>query len=243
MQRLGGLRKLVIIALVAVGVAWLPVGAEATISYSLDFIFSGQQPGNTGPWGTISFTTVGSDTLVTMTALNGATGLAAGEFITFWGFNTTDTSFGVPGTVSGAASGTIAVCADPCSSAGFKADGDGFYNIVVSFTDANDPGRLTAGETVAFTVTGALEGSFNDLSAPGGGNGTYNSAIHIQGIPTNCSAWVGNSTSPNTSAEAGAGAACGTVPEAGGLALVASGLLSVGGLIGTRFRSRSRNEA
>jgi len=242
MKRLGRLRKLVVIALMAVGVAWLPLGAEATLTYNLDFIFSGQSPGTTGPWGTISFTTVGSDTLVTMTALDGATGIPSGEFITFWGFNTTDTSFSVPSTVSGAAAGTIAVCADPCSSAAFKADGDGFYNIVVSFTSANDPGRLTAGETVAFTVTGALEGSFNDLSAPGGGNGTYNSAIHIQGIPTNCSAWVGNSTSTNASAEAGAGAACSTVPEAGGLALLASGLMSVGGLIGTRFRSRSRNE-
>jgi len=243
-MRLGGLRKLVMIALMAVGVAGLPVGAEATLSYNLDFIFSGASPGTTGPWGTISFTTVGTNTLVTMTALSGATGLPAGEFITFWGFNTTDTSFSVPGTVSGAATGTIAVCpTDPCTSAGFKADGDGFYDIVVSFETANNAGRLTAGESVSFTVTGALEGSFNDLSAPGGGNGTYNSAIHIQGIPTDCSAWAGNSTSPNKSAEAGAGAACGTVPEPGGLALALSGLVSMGGLIGTRFRSRSQKEA
>src|SRR6266446_4945244 len=218
MQRLGGLRKLVVIALMAVGVAWLPVGAEATLSYNLDFIFSGASPGTTGPWGTISFTTVGSDTLVTMAALGGPTGLTSGEFITFWGFNTTDTSFGVPGTAA-------RVCAHS----------DGFYNIVVSFETANNAGRLTAGESVSFTVTGALEGSFNDLSAPGGGNGTYNSAIHIQGIPTDCSAWAGNSTSPNKSAEAGAGAACGTVPEPGGLALALSGLVSMGGLIGTRF--------
>lgn len=240
MKRLGGLRKLVMIALMAVGVAWLPGGAEATLTYNLDFIFSGNSPANTGPWGTISFTTVGSDTLVTMTANGGATGLGSGEFITFWGFNTTDTSFSVPSTVSGAASGTIATCADPCSSAGFKADGDGYYNIVVSFTNANNSGRLTAGESVSFTITGATEGSFNDLSAPGGGNGTYNTAIHIQGIQPgpDCSAWVGNSSSPNKNAEAGAGGACGAVPEPGSLALLASGLVTVGGLLGTRFRNR-----
>jgi len=240
MKRLGSLRELMMVAVIAAGVAWLPMGAEATITYNLDFIFSGQQPANSGPWGTISFTTTGgTNTLVTMTALDGTTGLGSNEFISFWGFNTSDTSFTAPTTVSGAATGTIGVCpTNPCTSAQFKADGDGFYNIVVSFETANNAGRLTAGESVSFTIQNAIETSFSPLSNPGGGAGTYNTAIHIQGLPNGCSAWVGNTSTGRVGT--GTGETCAAVPEPAGLALVASGLLSIGGLLGTRLGSRLR---
>src|SRR6516225_6014369 len=108
MKGMAGVRQLVMVAVVAAGVAWLPMGAEATISFT---------------------TTGGTNTLVTMTALDGATGLGAGEFISFWGFNTSDTSFIAPASLSGAATGTIGVCpTNPCTSAQFKAGGDGYYN-------------------------------------------------------------------------------------------------------------------
>ena len=240
MKGMAGVRQLVMVAVVAAGVAWLPMGAEATITYNLDFVFAGQQPANYGPWGTISFTTTGgTNTLVTMTALDGATGLGAGEFISFWGFNTSDTSFIAPASLSGAATGTIGVCpTNPCTSAQFKADGDGYYNIVVSFETANNAGRLTAGESVSFTIQNAIETSFSPLSNPGGGAGTYNTALHIQGLPSGSSAWVGNTSTGRVGT--GIGEICSEVPEPGGLALAVPGLLGIGGLLGTRFGSHIR---
>src|SRR5437867_1779365 len=155
MKRTVGLSKLLLVlALVVPVVAWVPAGAEATISYSLDFIFSGEQPANTGPWGTISFTTTaaGTGTTVTMAALGGATGLGSTEFIGWWGFSSTAlvATLTVPTSVTGAANGTITKC-DACL--GNKADGDGFYDIVVQFQTANNnggAGRLIGGETVSF---------------------------------------------------------------------------------------------
>src|SRR5712692_4539198 len=117
MKRTGGLRKLLLVlALVVPAVAWLPAEAEATVLYNLDFIFSGEQPKNAGPWGTISFsdngTIIAPSTLVTMTALGGATGLGSTEFIGWWGFSSTAlvATLTVPTTVSGAANGTITAC-------------------------------------------------------------------------------------------------------------------------------------
>lgn len=228
--------------MIALVVAWLPAAAEAI---TVDFVFSGQQPGNSGPWGTVTFTDAGGgNTIVTMSALGGATGLASGEFITFWGVNTSDTSFtvGPLTTVTGTVTGTIGACPAPCGDNSFRADGDGYYNIVVSFETASTAGRFTGGETVQFEVFGAAVGTFSPLSASGGGAGTYNTAIHIQGIGDGCSAWAGNSDSAGK-VGSGIGTACGgtRVPEPGTVALIGAGLLSVGGFV--RFRSRPRGNA
>ena len=75
----------------------------------------------------------------------------------------------------------------------FQADGDGRYDILIDFsTDAAD--RLLAGETVIFDVTSTTVGftsdSFLVFSAPGGGNGPFRVAAHIQSLPNGQSDFI-----------------------------------------------------
>lgn len=68
----------------------------------------------------------------------------------------------------------------------FQADGDGRYDILIDFSQAN-ANRLLAGEVVVFDVTSTTVGftsdSFLVFSAPGGGNGPFRVAAHIQSLP------------------------------------------------------------
>jgi hypothetical protein len=74
----------------------------------------------------------------------------------------------------------------------FKADGDGFFDLVFTF-DQGGAGRLNGGETVSLLILNATEGLFNVLSFGGGNspNGLY-VAAHIGGIGPNgqLSGWV-----------------------------------------------------
>lgn len=68
----------------------------------------------------------------------------------------------------------------------FQADGDGRYDILIDFSTAAAD-RLLAGEVVIFDVTSTTVGftsdSFLVFSAPGGGNGPFRAAAHIQSLP------------------------------------------------------------
>ncbi len=81
----------------------------------------------------------------------------------------------------------------------FKADGDGWFDIQFDFPPP--PGsfaaKFTAGESVIYDITSseAIDVfSFDFSSAPGGGNGTFRSAAHVQGIGRDGddSGWIGD---------------------------------------------------
>ena len=78
----------------------------------------------------------------------------------------------------------------------FKADGDGFFDIVLGF-ESGGSGIFSPGDAATFTLSGTsmTAHSFNAPSAPGGGNGTWNAAVHIGGFttPRNYSVWQGDS--------------------------------------------------
>jgi hypothetical protein len=103
----------------------------------------------------------------------------------------------------------------------FQADGDGRYDIFVNFaTDAAS--RLTPGEVIVFDITSSTGGftsdSFLVFSAPGGGNGPFQAAAHLQGLPNGESDFVSE------------------IPEPASLLLIGSGLVGVA----TGLRKRLR---
>lgn len=195
----------------AAGMLSLPArtGTAATITYGLDFEFSGGVPPTSGttPWVTATFDDSfgGANTVrLTMSAPN-LTGGSGGENIaglyfnfdpaldpTLLAFSVVDNTDSVPNSIS---TGVNA----------FMADGDGKFDILFDFPPppGNGASRFTQGETVIYDLTyiaPITASSFAFDSVEGGGNGSYGAAAHIlrTGSEGLDSGWVGNLPEPGT---------------------------------------------
>ena len=80
----------------------------------------------------------------------------------------------------------------------FKADGDGFYDILLSFSSGGNVNKtFTQGDILEYTISapGLTATSFDFLSAPAGGHGPFHLAAHIQNTGGGeDSGWVTDST-------------------------------------------------
>ena len=192
------------------GVAFL--GAEAAsglaITFDLNFEFSnGTPPAGATPWVTITIDdaadAIGANG-VRVTVSN--VGLVGTEFVSEVSLNLdplldpTDLTETAVNT-SAVGSFSVSFGADA-----FQADGDGQFDILVELPPP--PGsfaaKFTAGETISFDLDlgAALSASdFDFPSAPGGGQGTFNAAAHVQGIGEDGedSGWIGPVPEPATS--------------------------------------------
>lgn len=177
-------------------IACAPCATASTITFDFSTEFSGgQAPAGPAPWivATFSDTSTAGQVQLTITT----SGLTGAENISALYFNI-DPALNVSKLVFSSlngGSGTIAATSIGKKEDGFMADGDGKYDILLSYAtgsgfmhgvtstyDITDPGSST------FSAA-----SFNFLSTPAGGHGPFDAAAHVQnttGAGSGGSGWV-----------------------------------------------------
>jgi hypothetical protein len=175
-----------------IGALLFPVsGNAAAFFYHFDDVFSGTAPANTAPWVNALFQDVSPGTVL-LTVSNPS--LASSEFVGSMyfnlnpGLNANNLTFTQTATSGGFSNPTISTGTDS-----FKADGDGFYDILFNFSTVNGS-TFSAGESFTYKITGIPTlnvNDFNFLSLSSGGHGPFDAAAHVQGIASgDGSGWV-----------------------------------------------------
>jgi hypothetical protein len=155
--------------------------AQAALNFDLGYKFNGDGTMyNPGPWMNITFVDV-SPGVVDMTITN--VGLAGGEKVAGVYLNLdplldpTLLSFSDP-----IITGNVEILSISKGTDLYKANGDGYYDILIEF-DENGPSKnFGAGEAVEYTISLASlsASSFDFVSAQDGGEGQYYVATHFK---------------------------------------------------------------
>jgi hypothetical protein len=177
----------------AAGVAFLVIAlfgpAKSTASgvlYQFDNVFSysgsASSPAEPGPWVDATLQDNANGVLLTVNNL----GLSGGEFLSqlYLNINPLDNvqnlTFTFVSGTSGVNAPTIQTGED-----GFKADGDGKYDMLFNFATSNS-GRFGAGDSLTYLIAGISGLSSSDFkylsTSAGGEHGPFYGAAHIQGI-------------------------------------------------------------
>jgi hypothetical protein len=204
MRRLNFKGNVAVLAALAVW-AGTSASAFADLTLNLTTTFSGSSPASsTQPWVQAVLHDNGDGTVnLTISTPN----LSASENIDgfYLNFNSSLDVTKLSFTGFTVNSGTVNTPTPSTGANGFKADGDGFYDIKLAFTPGGTAGAFGAGESVTYTISSS-QGNISSLdfdffSSPGGGAGTWAAAAHIQntvGGVTSDSGWIGAVPEPST---------------------------------------------
>ena len=172
----------------------VPQARATGIVFNLDTVFSGQStpPAGPGPWTSASLLDISPGT-VQLTVTN--VGLSTGEFIRglYLNLNPADNVSDLHFSLV-SSHGSFSLPSISLGEDSFKADGDGLYDILLSFGTAHNT-TFTVDDSVTYQITGIanLESSdFAFMSSPAGGSGPFYAAAHVQGTPPNNgqSCWI-----------------------------------------------------
>lgn len=193
MNRVFPKNRAVIASLLLFAIQFCSGKASASgIIYEFDSIFSANSvaPDGPGPWVEAAFQDVNGGVLLTIDNPN----LSATEFVNMMYFNLNPSldptllTF-TPQSSAGAFSlPTFTTYSQGTQVSGNKADGDGYYDIVVDFAQSGtDSLRFNDGDSVSYLIagiTGLTAADFGYVSDPGNGNGSpgpFYAVAHVQG--------------------------------------------------------------
>lgn len=189
----------IILATIALMMPLASLASASMVVYDFGIEFSGATPpAGAAPWLRATFDDMGSAGTVRLTMQT--IGLVDVEFVSEWMFNfDPDLDISKLNATVNAGLSDTGVNGVTIATDGFKADGDGLYDIHVDFPPP--PGdfasKFTTGETVVIDfddmgLNQIVASSFQFESTPDGGAGVYFSAAHVQGIGLNGddSGWV-----------------------------------------------------
>src|ERR1041384_3199085 len=175
-------------AVLVCGVALLmsPTKASADFVYLFDHTWTGASPAGPAPWVSELFKDIAPGT-ISLTISNG--GLSGTEYLQelYVNLNPTEDPTQLSFQETGASAGlTLPTIQTGINS--FQADGDGKYDILLSFSTAN-LGRFAANDYLTYTISGIPGLTTSDfegfLSAHSGGNGPFLGGAHIVSIGAN----------------------------------------------------------